>query len=353
MSKLKLSRIKTLVEPSGFVLPKPEVQRFRFIDGFQNALAEQKENTALVDGEHLSFIDIDGKVDGTDWRMSFAAFSDLCYWTKTPVAFVKRLAKIDEALALDVVRTMIEKMFKRGPEKMLVVDAKQNLINGIVGKDSYSSLANAHVLDYAMSSDTEMEFCEGWLAGPNMRFTTTTPKTVAEPNVGDIVNIGMSLESSINGDSSVKVSDFAFRLKCTNGLTARDSQHTERILHRGDVEFNVQQAVVCSAARASQLKPMMDAAAKNFLGPEGVATIRQFISNPKNGGSPSLDVKVVKNAMLEAKDEGRPEEEVTVWNFVNGVTQAAHDTKSLDRRLELEAVGYRTLAKFGFSVGSN
>ena len=90
-------------EAGGFRLLKPTLTRFTNPDSFLKVLKEQAENTALIDGEHLNEIDLDGTIEKTKWRLSNAAFGDLCHWTKTPVSFIKRLARIDEELALDVV----------------------------------------------------------------------------------------------------------------------------------------------------------------------------------------------------------------------------------------------------------
>ena len=98
---------------------------------------------------------------------------------------------------------------------------------------------------------------------------------------------------------------------------------------------------------------MMARAAELLLDDGGIKAVRGFVSHPKNGGSPALDNKVVKIAMEEAIDEGREEEEVTLWNFVNGVTASAKDAKTINRQTELEALGYRTLVRFGAVLGNN
>lgn len=56
--------------------------------------------------------------------------------------------------------------------------------------------------------------------------------------------------------------------------------------------------------------------------------------------------------MREANRENRQEEEVTLWNFVNGITEAAHEAPSLHRKVEIESLGYRTLHKFGVALAN-
>ena len=96
--------------------------------------------------------------------------------------------------------------------------------------------------------------------------------------------------------------------------------------------------------------PAMEAAARHLLLEPEVDAIRKWLQHSKNGGSSSLDVKVVKSAMREALNEGKPEGEISLWNFVNGITEAAHDTDVLARRVELEAMGYKALVRFGVKL---
>lgn len=332
----------------GFKLVSPKLHRFQNPDAFLKALKEQAENTVLIPGEKLDAeINIEGDVGKTGWRLSKAAFGDLCHWTKVPVSFIKRLARIDETLALDVLEEMIGSSFYMGPDKSLVIDVREGRIEGIVGAATYAPVTSDEVVKWALSATPDLGMSQGWTFGPTMRMTCVSEQRIAEPIEGDIVRMGMTLQNAVHGDCSVKVSDYAFRLKCLNGMTAREHQHTETVRHVGDVKFNVQKAIVGAADRSEHLAPYMKAAASKLLGPKGIKTVRQWIAHPKNGGNPSLDNKVTMIAQEEAMDEGRPAEEVTLWNFVNGITASAKDAKTINRQTELEAFGYRTLVRFG------
>ncbi len=333
---------------TGFKLVRPKLHRFQNPDAFLKALKDQAGSTALIPGAKLSTeINLEGDVGKTGGRLSKAAFGDLCHWTKTPVSFVKRLARLDEGLALDVLATMIRSSFRTGPEKQLVIDVREGRIEGIVGKDTYSHVSNAEVVEWALSATPDLGMSQGWVFGPMMRMTCVSEQRKVEPVEGDIVRMGMTLQNAVHGDCSARVSDYAFRLKCLNGMTAREHQHTEAIRHVGDVKFNVQKAIVGAADRSMHIAPYMMTAAKKLLGPEGIKAVRQWIAKPKSGGSPSLDDKATMIAQEEAMDEGRPAEEVTLWGFVNGITATAKDAKTINRQTELEALGYRTLVRFG------
>jgi hypothetical protein len=183
-----------------------------------------------------------------------------------------------------------------------------------------------------------------------MRVTCVSEELTSQPRKGDIVKFGMSLHNWINGDGSVKACDYALRLACTNGMMARTGGHTESIRHTGDVQMAVQKAIIRAAKRAKHMAPAMKAAATMYLDDEGIREVRRFIRDGKNGGSPALDNKATKIAQIEAQKEGREEYEVSLWNFVNGVTEIARDTGSVERKSELEGLAYKTLERYAVEV---
>lgn len=333
---------------SGFQLEKPKLEHYQNADAFRQALRAQKDAVALMDADEMLEIGVNGEIGGTDWRLSHAAFSDLCNFSKTPATFLKSLAKDDEQLALDVVASRLRTRFHTGQKKVLVLDTRYNRVEGIVGKESYTPISNFDVFDFTLTAAQGLEMSNGWLSGPNMRLTALQKGTPPiEPQPGDVVNVGISAENAIHGDASVLIMDYLERLVCTNGMLARDNHHMERIIHRGDVEYHTQKAVVTSAARAELLAPALTAAAKHFLDDKAIDSLRAYLRNPRNGGNDSLDANVTRKAVKEAVSEGRPSEEVTLWNFTNAITEAANEAPSLQRRNELEAMGYRTLVRFG------
>lgn len=330
----------------GFVLPQPRSIHFHNADGLHKALKEQESAFAVIDSEPLRAIDLDGTVGGTGYRLSRAAFGDLCHWSGTPTSFIKSLAKLNETLALDVVATQIAAVFHSNRPKSLVVDTRDNVIHGIVGSDTYAPISNLDAMEYALSAASDLILSSGWISGPNMRLAVISEKK-HDARVGDVVRFGINLENSINGDSSLKVCDYAERLSCTNGAVARDRAHSTEIVHRGDVQHAAQKAICASALRAEEMLPMMRAAATHVMEVDEIKSFGAYVKDPKEGGSDSLWNAVRNGAMEEAENEGRNREMVTTWNMVNGITAAAHETKTIARRVELESMGYRALVKFG------
>jgi hypothetical protein len=334
---------------SGFALATPTLERFTNLESFQTAVIEQRESTHRLNADWLTGVDLDGKLDGTGGHalhLSKAAFGDLCHFCKIPVSFAKQLSRENENLTLDLFSDRIRTTFHTNEDKVLVIDSRTGRIEGITGRESYTPLANAEVLDYVLSSNTELEMSNAWLEGPKARMTFIDGKRSFEPSVGDVVHIGTSIQTSTNGDSAVHICDYNERLVCTNGMTAKDRIHSERIIHRGDVAFNVQKAILNSKNRSSQMVPMMKAAVEQYLDVSDIQRIRTFIGDPKNNGNGSLEERAVGYALAESQRGGRDEGAVTLWDFVNGVTEAAHDTRTIHRRGELENLGYRVLSQF-------
>lgn len=345
--KAKLTRQTVTDEEKGFQLIRPGALHFQSPTDFEAAIKAQNSATALMSADHVKSIGIDGNVLGTDWTLSHAAFGDLCHFARIPVAFIKALARINEAQALDVVETMIHSVFRSGPEKSLVLDTRCGRIDGIVGKDTYSHIPNEDALAFLLTAAPGISMTNGWLAGPNMRVTAVTKDRPTEAKKGDIVHFGVNLENAIHGDRALKANGYMERLVCTNGAVCTEPAMSRTIIHRGDVAYETQKAVIAIAEMGESIVPIVKAAPFYMMMDTDIRKMRSFLGNPENGGSQSLEVIAVKEAMNEAAKENRPPEETTLWNWHNAVTAHAKSAPTVQRRTDLEAVGYRALVRFG------
>lgn len=340
---------KSLIDQSGgFDLEQPELITYQTWDPFRQSLKGQQDNIVALDIDEVKMRDIDvrGTIGGTDYRLSHAAFGDLCNFGKMPSRFVKDLAKFDEQLALDIVSSCIAHTFNRGTKKMLVIDTRCNRVEGIVSQDTYKPMHNLEVIEYGMSADKDLSFGVGWTCGAHMRMTAVNDLKPVQPKKGDVVRLGMSMEASVNGDHSVRVATYCERLVCTNGMTRKDGDSYHAVPHLGDVHINVGKAVVQCAAKSQEFAPMMAYAAHRDLGPEDIKAVLEFISNTRYGGNETIKRRVISLAQNEALGEGRDNCHLTLWNFVNGITACAHEAKSIQRKVEVENLGFHLLAAF-------
>lgn len=334
--------------PTGFQFPVPFTTHFGGVEDFRAALVAQREHLALLDAAKvLTDLDADGGIPKTPYRMTPAAFGDLCAVAGggLPSRWCRQLAQRNEGLALEVVRDHIDAHLSDA-RRQLVVDTASNLVLGIVSETKYHLIHNAEILDLMLSSPG-LTFTNGWLCGGRMRLTCVREGTVIEPRPGDIVRVGVNGENTVNGDSRVHVTDYAEVLRCTNGMVSREGVHCESVMHSDtDIHYRVPQAIVAAAKRSESMRPLIERAAVLHLDADGHRRVGAFIQHPQNGGNPRLLETATKHAVTYAVQAGRGEDDLLLWDYVNGTTEAAHAAPSLNRRTELEALGFRLLEKF-------
>ncbi len=336
----------------GFELHEPVPRHMPDFNAFRQAVTEQTDAVTYEDAGDLHSIDITGGIDGLPLRLTRAAFSDLCHFSDIPVRFIKALSRVDESLALEVIRESLKAWFHTEKEKWLVVDSRDHTVEGIVGVETYKPVTNVELLDWAASAVSSLNMTNGWLCGSMLRMTLVRAKPLdVNPQIGDIVQVGIDVGNAMNGDRAVTVVDYAERLSCTNGMRAKEVGHATHLVHRGDVKDKAQQYMVEAAQRADFIVPLMEAAVGIVLTEGQQADILTFVEEGKNGGSKSLGGAVLAQAKIEAAKENH-EAAITLWNMVNGVTMSAHTTKTLQHRSRLEALGYYTLSKFGVELAA-
>lgn len=324
------------------------LREFAHEDVFRKALHDQSASTELVDAEPIREMTAEGVVShpSGNFRLTKVAFGQLCHLCKLPVSYVEALARRDEALALRVVSEALMSMLCRAEGKVLVVDTRENHVQAIVDRESYNLVSNETVLDLALSAGDDVQLNRAFLEGPNARITVVDHTRIVRPQVGDVVRAGTDLTTHTGSENIVIAQTYTERLKCKNGLVAREKGFTERISARTDVCDVLPDVILRAIGRSEQLGPLMMRSATTLLDEKGIDRMTDYLQNPKMGGSHSLLVQAVAGAQREAQESGRDSGELSVWDFVNGVTDAAKTARSLNRRIELEAMGYRLMADF-------
>lgn len=336
---------KALRVRKGFQFATPTTSVFEERDAFFTSLHAQRENYTAVDAAALTTVDVEGKVEGNDgFRLTAEAFADLCKLVNVPLSFVLKLAKRNEALALQVLDDAIDSHFDKGGDKVLLVDAATGRVDGVTMADGYDPVPNADVMEMALSANEDMRMTRGWLEGPATRMTLVSAKK-HEAAVNDLVQVGVSIGSTVGGRGAITVAEYAERLKCLNGMTSRDCERVQTILQGSEgVDDALVRVLIECSQRVEDTVPMMQNAARLFLNREGVRRIRRYLSAARCGGGRSLEVEAVRGAVAEAAEDGRSEGELCLWDFVNGVTEAAKAAPTLNRRRDLESVGYSLLS---------
>jgi hypothetical protein len=333
---------------SGFQFARSEYQAFADEETFRAAVRAQADDTVLLDAKHLTRVDIDGRlVDfGEEWRLTPVSFGQLCHLAQLPVSYVTTLAGRNEALALEVVSEAIAGRFRRDP-RQLVVNTHTRLVEGIFDEFNYDPITNERLLDYLLSCEGEQTLTRAWIEGPDARMTVVNRLHVLEPKVGDVVRVGVDAQTRLGHRHLATFDLYNERLRCANGMCSRSKAFTHRVDSRvGDVEFQAQRAAVRVGDGVRQLQPMMEAATRLHLGEAVVDSLVERLQDPKRGGSRDLLRRVVSTANAERRSDSREEGDYTLWDFVNGVTDAAKFSRTIGREAELEGLGYAVMGEY-------
>lgn len=166
------------------------------------------------------------------------------------------------------------------------------------------------------------------------------PVPLSIPSVSDKdLYLGLQIDSSDVGKSSLFIRAFIFKQVCTNGMVVSvlgknlfqqrhvgiDRENFEKGLYNALGSLpNVQNAVVGMIESSAGHSLSYDL----FDGESDVS--KAFI---KDSGIPAKDLESLKSFVLSYAED---EDHITSWNLVNGLTEYAQSLGSLDRRLEVE-----------------
>lgn len=345
--KSRLSGEKPEAPRKGFEFARPEYRAFHDEATFRTAVREQADALALLDAGHLSKIDVNGRlVDfGEEWRLTKEAFGQLCHHAKLPVTYVTRLAERDEALALQVVEEAISGAFRKDP-RQLVVNTGTRLVEGVFDEFEFDPLSNARLLDFVLSQEGEQELTRAWIEGPNARMTVIDRLHVLEPKVGDVVHIGLDAQTRLGHRHAALFDLYNERLSCANGMLVRNKSISARVPAGADIEIAAQAAIVRVSMDTHTLGPMMRESARLHFDEVGLGRMIGRLLDPRRGGSHDLLKRAVATADRERLRDGRDEGDFTLWDFVNGVTEAAKTARTMSRETELEGLGYNVMGEF-------
>lgn len=343
------SQLRTSPDQSGFQFLPPTFRTFSDLGAFREELHAQAASTELIDATALAQLDIEGRVLGVEddaLRLTRAAFGQLCHICKLPRSWIEALARRDEQLALQVVDEALASMLHRDEHKVLLVDTRSGAVHAIIDRDSYNLISNEDVLDLALSSMKKAQLNRAFVDGPSVRITIVDPQKVAEPKVGDVVRLGTDITTDIGSEHIVSARSYNERLRCLNGMTVSDRAFGQRLSARRDVQAELPDMILSTVANGTRLGPMMVESTKLYLDEKGIDRMTSYLANPANGGNDTLLRDTVLGAQAEARQDDRDDGELTLWDFVNGVTNAAKSARTLNRRIELEGMGYRVMSHF-------
>lgn len=342
--------------PVGFEFADAATQHFDSPSAFVAALRKQREGYTIAPATGVSGIGVDGYLEGQSdgLRATREAASHLCSIVGVPPAFLFTLARRNEALAQEVLRDAVGALDKQ--DLCMLVDTHTGRVDGFTTKP-YVSVSNAEAMDMAMSAAQEGTLTGGWVSGTMARATLVTADAHdvrrTQSKVGDIMRAGFEITNDIGIDGATAITDYVHRLRCGNGMLSTETKGCARIAHVATGEgtqHRVAAAIVKASSRSVQMVDLSRSAAQLFFDVPLLRYAQSFVSNPANGGSTTLLKSAATTATREAINDGRAPGEICLWDFVNGVTEAAKSAPSLARRRALESLGHRLMVNVLESV---
>lgn len=330
---------------SVFHLAAPASVHFTDRAKFFDHVAAVQSRYDLVDATLAEAVDVDGNLDGVNARLTARALTDICVLSQTPEAYVRRIAKSNESLAMDMLRHSFGSGLLGGC--VLLVDTASRRVDGVVQEAKHNPPDVAALMHLAMSTSRDARFMGGWIAGTLMRMTATSAavrdvKSGEPARVGDLMSTGFEILTDFGSDAQTSIADYAERLSCLNGMLARDSAHVSVRKHVGfEIDDALLTTVLMSVERSRAMVGLAKRASEHFFDGPGVKRVLHQISSSSHpAASAKLCEHAKKQAVVEAQRDCRKAGALCLWDFVNGVTDAAKHEKTVERRRDVENLGY-------------
>jgi hypothetical protein len=159
------------------------------------------------------------------------------------------------------------------------------------------------------------------------------PSEQVAVKVGDVTALGIDVSTSCFGRSAVHVKPMLWRLICTNGMRSTERLGSFSFRHIGDTQRlrdGLSDAIPTAVIHGRGLMTQWRTAVDVFI--EDVAAEIEALTDLTVAERKRVEAAVA----LEAQAPQLPER-IDVYGFVNGLTQAAHESET-SRRLELEGL---------------
>lgn len=291
-----------------------------------------------------------------DFGLTENAHRQLGEYCGIPAGYYNRLAEYPDMLARNVNHWL---GVRSGDNRMIrTLDGNARAFLS----DRYRRIDNAQVAEAVLPmigrlDGAEVKSCE--VTENRMYLKVVSPKLSAEVKVGDVVQAGLLISNSEIGNGSVVVAPLIYRLVCTNGMVAHDSDlkryrkhHVGRV-NEIDAEYTVLRDETVEAEDKALMMRLQDAVSSAISD----AVFTEIVGKMREAAAAKIEAKTVPRVVeLVAKEVGIQQSEqesvlghlieggdLSLYGLGNAVTRAAQDVNSYDRSTELESIGYKVM----------
>ncbi len=254
-----------------------------------------------------------------------------------PVRYAKRLMEERPELVADQFNHWVRKEDGDVLLRMRKANGQQGLIRAVLS-DRYSILDNKDVMVALQQVVNELPQAEILQSNLNDRITNIRlafPELTAEfdktvTGEKDLIKVGVDIDNSEIGVSSLRVMPVTYRLVCTNGMRAwvKDGDLFEqRHIHLTSDELYMRMSgAIVNAIKAGDglIKVMRQAKGIKVASP--LDLIKELAQ--KEEYSKKLTDALTENFMIEPENN--------IYGVINAFTRTARDIENTERRLDLE-----------------
>lgn len=320
-------------------------------EDFFAELDRQKKDTFAMPTGDFKRITVDGEVEGTKLRLSEGAFSDLCRIARVNSKTMNRLVQIDPDAGLAMMSSVMETTLQ-SKRYRAVVDRRHSRIDAVVGND-FQLVAPADHIGQAIAFETGMKITRGTIRGRFASAAFVSPKSevTVDTKRGDVMQFGAVIRTAADADASLSAQAYLYRLRCLNGAMSEAAGESIRIPHRGDDFYErALEGVVGVFSSGAQYVDRMKFASQHLL---DISQLRQLHKAVIAEGGEALAGAVIPNAKREAEQDGLAEGDMSLFNYVNGITYAGHTARNEKARSDVETLGLNVLRTFSHKFSQN
>jgi len=263
-------------------------------------------------------------------RLRSNAFSALCSRLGAPADFIKALP---EPLQMATINYLLSRG-ERAESAILRLRGDQI---GAIVSERYAALDAGDLVGTLRAALAR----HGLLDAVRVRAVATgitdvirlvLPAEAAPIKVGDTSMVGLDVSSSSFGRSAVHIRGVVWRLACMNGARMPSSLGDVSLRHIGETQRlrdGLAEGVATALVHARGMMARWRSAVSSYI--TGLADYINGLRELTTGEQQAVRVELGANKPAELP------ERVSVYDFVNAVTQAAHEAEP-QRRIEIESL---------------
>ena len=296
-------------------------------------------------------------VDGMQpFGLSEIAHSQLGQYLEIPAKYYERMRTDSPQLLAHNVNHWLQ---TSAPDQRMLRTLDGNLRAFLSNK--YRRIDNADVAEAVLPiissmPDARVESCE--ITKTRMYIKVVNPRLQADVKIGDTVQSGLLISNSEVGMGSVNICTLIYRLVCTNGMIAQDTNAAVRKYHIGrqntaDVDYSIYRDETIEADNRALFMKIQDAVKAAM----DQALFARVVDQMREAATAKIEpITVPKVVELASSRFGIHQNEtegvlghlidggdLSLYGMANAVTRFAQDVGSYDRSTELEATGYKIL----------